>query len=309
MRYLFLFGLILVSVLAIVDAANNQSHQKKSNQVNVHHNRNRSVKPASLATVHHRSKPVNKQRSVAKSHRNVAKKQTSNKKTKGVLVDRNGKRRRAVVKSKPRRKAVRAVRKITRRVKRVKPSSRTRSIRRRSSQRKRLAKQEEADIENSDQGFGEEQSVDSSGTSSDTSSSTTDESTAEQPASTPEETSDTSASQPAQSDTTNQSAASPQLPSNLPSNFNQITKSQAGKGSLGIGFASNSNGPAVAFGYATSVNGQNSAGGFGASFSTPDLLKAAQPDSTSTQQEGSTDELAQYRRPRRNNRRQDKYRG
>lgn len=60
----------------------------------------------------------------------------------------------------------------------------------------------------------------------------------------------------------------------------------------------------IAFGYATSVNGVNNAGGFGASFSTPELLSNAQPDSSSsTQQEdssstGGSDELAQYRRPR-----------
>ena len=286
MRYLFLFGLIVVSVLA-AEAANSQSHQQKPNPVTVHHNRAKSAKPAnSLASVHHRSKPVTKQRAVAKSvksNRNVAKKQSSNKKAKGVLVDRNGKRRRAVVKSKPRRKTVRAVRKITRRVNRVKPSNRGRSIRRRASQRKRLAKQEEADIENSDQeGFGDEQqqNADGSGTSSSDAGSTS-EQPAEQPAvvAAPEEPASSdagtsSAAQPAV-DTTNQSAA-PQLPANLPSNFNQITKiNQAGKNAVGIGYASNSNGPAVAFGYATSINGQNSAGGFGASFSAPDLLNAA----------------------------------
>ena len=318
MRYLFLIGLIVISVLAaIVDAAN-ANQQQTSNQV---HRRNKSIKPASLALHHnypHRSsKPIAKQRkAVAKSNRNVAKKSTANKKAKGVLVNRNGKRRRAIVKSKPRRKAVRAIRKISRRVNRVKPSSRSKSIKRRaSSPRKRLAKQEEADIENSE-GFGEEQqNVDNSSTSGGSGSSTSDTSgtsstsdqqpAADQPASTPEETPAVESSQPASTDTANQSPAIPQSASNLPSNFNINKLSNAsGKNAVGVGYASNSNGPSVAFGYATSINGQNSAGGFGASFSTPDLLNAAQPaaasdqsgGSTSTQQEGSTDELAQYRR-------------
>lgn len=267
MRYLFLFGLIVVSVLAtLVESANNQQSRSTSNQVNInHHHRNRSVNnQSSSATVQRRSKPVAKPKSIAKSHRNVAKKQQSNKKAKGVLVDRNGKRRRAVVKSKPRRKhVVRAIRKVSRRVNRVKPSNRGKSIKRRSSQqRKRLAKQEEADIEGADQeGFGEEQqSVDSSASPSDTSGST--DTAADQPAvetpsvSTPEET------QPAQPDQTN--LASPQLPANIPSSFNPSKLNNvSGKNAVGIGYASNSNGPSVAFGYATSINGQNTAGGFG----------------------------------------------
>jgi len=87
---------------------------------------------------------------------------------------------------------------------------------------------------------------------------------------------------------------------NLPANFGK----PGGNGAFGAGFASASNGgTAFGAGFASSANNQNSAGGFGAAIPSQAASQpvAAPSDASNTVENPAAEELAQYRRGSRRN--------